>query len=100
MGTPFSTFEHNIREQLGLMLGSAGFDPARDIQGITVNRWAHGYAYAPNSLFDPDWKKGEEPWVVGRQRYGRIAIANSDAGAEAETDVAIDEAHRAVREIV
>ncbi|HSZ63629.1 MAG TPA: FAD/NAD(P)-binding protein [Terriglobales bacterium] len=100
MSTPFSTFEHNIREQLGLMLGSAGFDPARDIQGITVNRWAHGYAYAPNSLFDPDWKKGEEPWVVGRQRYGRIAIANSDAGAEAETDVAIDEAHRAVREIV
>jgi spermidine dehydrogenase len=100
MGTPFSTFEHNIREQLGLMLGSAGFDPARDIQGITVNRWAHGYAYAPNSLFDPDWKKGEEPWVIGRQRYGRIAIANSDAGAEAETDVAIDQAHRAVREIV
>jgi spermidine dehydrogenase len=100
MGTPFSTFEHNIREQLGLMLGSAGFDPARDIQGITVNRWAHGYAFAPNSLFDPDWKKGEEPWVVGRQRCGRIAIANSDAGAEAETDVAIDEAHRAVREIV
>jgi spermidine dehydrogenase len=100
MGTPFSTFERNIREQLGLMLGSAGFDPAHDIQGITVNRWAHGYAYAPNSLFDPDWKKGEEPWVVGRQRYGRIAIANSDAGAEAETDVAIDEAHRAVRELV
>jgi len=100
IGTPFSTFEHNIREQLGLMLGAAGFDPARDIQGITVNRWAHGYAYAPNSLFDPDWKKGEEPWVVGRQRFGRIAIANSDAGAEAETDVAIDQAHRAVREIV
>ena len=100
MGTPFSTFERNIREQLGLMLGSAGFDPARDIQAITVNRWAHGYAYAPNSLFDPEWKKGEEPWVVGRQRYGRIAIANSDAGADAETDVAIDEAHRAVREIV
>jgi spermidine dehydrogenase len=100
MGTPFSTFENNIREQLGLMLGSAGFDPARDIQGITVNRWAHGYAYAPNSLFDPDWKQGEQPWVVGRQRYGRIAIANSDAGADAETDVAIDEAHRAVHEIV
>jgi spermidine dehydrogenase len=100
MSTPFSTFEHNIREQLGLMLGSAGFDPARDIQGITVNRWAHGYAFAPNSLFDPDWKEGEEPWVVGRQRFGRIAIANSDAGAEAETDVAIDEAHRAVREIL
>ncbi len=39
MGTPFSTFERNIRQQLGAMLGPAGFDPARDIHGITVNRW-------------------------------------------------------------
>jgi spermidine dehydrogenase len=100
MQTPFSKFERNIRNQLARMLGGAGFDPAKDIEGITVNRWAHGYAYAPNSLFDPDWKQGEQPWVVGRQRYGRIAIANSDAGADAETDVAIDEAHRAVHEIV
>jgi spermidine dehydrogenase len=99
MGTPFSTFERNIRRQLGAMLGSAGFDPARDIHGITVNRWAHGYAFGPNPLFDPDWKEGEEPWVVGRQRFGRITIANSDSGAEAETDAAIDEAYRAVSEI-
>ncbi len=100
MNTTFATFERNIREQLGGMLGSAGFDPARDIQGITVNRWAHGYAFSPNSLFDPDWKEGDEPWVIGRQRFGRITIANSDAAAEAETDAAIDEAHRAVREIL
>ncbi|MGA7851418.1 MAG: FAD/NAD(P)-binding protein [Terriglobales bacterium] len=100
MSTTFATFERNIREQLGLMLGSAGFDPTRDIHGITVNRWAHGYAFAPNSLFDPDWKQGEEPWVVGRRRFGRITIANSDAAASAETDAAIDEAHRAVHEIL
>ena len=100
LSTSFATFERNIREQLGTMLGSAGFDPARDIQGITVNRWAHGYSFAPNPLFDPDWKEGQEPWVVGRQRFGRIAIANSDAGASAETDTAIDEAHRAVSELL
>jgi spermidine dehydrogenase len=100
MTTTFATFERNIREQLGSMLGSAGFDPARDIHGITVNRWAHGYAFAPNSLFDPDWKEGEEPWVVGRRHYGRITIANSDAAAAAETDAAIDQAHRAVHEIL
>ena len=97
--TPFAKFERNIREQLGLMLGGGGFDPARDIEGITVNRWAHGYAYTPNSLFDPDWKEGEQPWVVGRKAFGRISIANSDAGASAYTDVAIDQAHRAVQEL-
>jgi spermidine dehydrogenase len=99
MRTPFSTFERNVRDQLARMLGPAGFDPARDVAGITVNRWAHGYAYSPNSLFDPDWPKGEQPWVVGRKPFGRITIANSDAGASAYTDVAIDQAYRAVGEL-
>ena len=101
MGTPFEKFERSIRDQLGRMLGTAGFDPARDIEGITVNRWAHGYAYTPNDLFDPEWKSEEEkPWVIGRKRFGHIAIANSDAGASAYTDVAIDQAHRAVSELL
>jgi spermidine dehydrogenase len=100
MDTPFSKFERNVRDQLGRMLGGAGFDPERDIEGITVNRWAHGYAYTPNSLFDPDWKEEERPWVIGRKPFGKIAIANSDAGASAYSDVAIDQAWRAVGEIL
>jgi spermidine dehydrogenase len=99
MSTPFATFERNIREQLGSMLGPAGFDPVRDIHGITVNRWAHGYAFFPIPLFDPDWKEEEKPWVIGRKPFGRITIANSDSAAEAETDAAIDQAYRAVHEI-
>ena len=67
---------------------------------ITVNRWPHGYAYEYNPLFDPDWPKGQEPHVIGRMRFGRIAIANSDAGAAAYTDSAIDQAHRAVQELL
>jgi spermidine dehydrogenase len=98
--TPFSAFERNIRDQLGRMLGPSGFDSARDIEAITVNRWAHGYAYGYNPLFDPDWKEDEKPWVVGRKPLGNIAIANSDAGASAFTDCAIDQAHRAVSELV
>ena len=99
MTTSFSTYERNIREQLGRMLGGGGFDPARDIEGITVNRWAHGYAFHDNPLFDPDWSEDEKPWVVGRKPFGRITIANSDAGGEAYTSAAIDQAYRAVEEI-
>jgi spermidine dehydrogenase len=99
MRTPFSTFERNIRDQLSRMLGDGGFDAARDIEGITVNRWAHGYAYEHNSLSDPGWAEGEQPWVVGRKPFGRIAIANSDAAASAYTDAAIDQAYRAVQEL-
>ena len=99
MQTPFAAFERNIRDQLTRMLGGAGFDAGREIEGITVNRWAHGYAFTPNSLFDPEWKEEEKPWVVGRKGFGSIAIANSDAGADAYTNVAIDQAYRAITEL-
>ena len=59
----------------------------------------HGYAYEYNPLWDPDWAAGESPCEIGRKRFGRIAIANSDAAAAAYTDSAIDQACRAVNEL-
>ena len=100
LSTPFETFERNIRDQLARVLADGGFDPVRDITAITVNRWPHGYAYEYNFLFDPEWPKGESPCEMGRKRFGRIAIANSDAGAAAYTDQAIDQAWRAVEELL
>jgi spermidine dehydrogenase len=97
--TSFETFERNIRDQLARALAGGGFDPARDIAAITVNRWPHGYAYEYNQLFDPEWPEGEQPHIIARARLGRIAIANSDAGAAAYTDSAIDQAYRAVQEL-
>jgi spermidine dehydrogenase len=99
LNTPFTTFEHNIREQLAQILGPGGFDPANDIQALTVNRWPHGYAPEYNPLFDPDVPESERPNVIGRARFHRIAIANSDSGAAAYTDSAIDQAKRAVTEL-
>jgi spermidine dehydrogenase len=98
ISTSFSEFERNIRGQLNRMLAPAGFDSARDIAAITVNRWAHGYAYEYDSLFDPHWAPQDRPCVIGRKQFGRISIANSDAGASAYTNVAIDQAYRAVQE--
>ena len=98
--TSFETFEHNTRDLLGRVLGAGGFDPARDIRAITVNRWPHGYAGGGNELFDPDWTYDEVPWVVGRRRFGRIAIANSDAAAVCLTSAAFDQGHRAVQELL
>jgi spermidine dehydrogenase len=99
LATSFETFERNIREQLARMLGPGGFDPARDITAITVNRWPHGYAYEYNSLFDRFWLEGgPQPCELARRPFGRIAIANADAAAYAYTDAAIDQAWRAVNE--
>jgi spermidine dehydrogenase len=100
LATSLETFERNIRDQMGRILGPGGFDPARDITAITVNRWPHGYAYEYNYLFDPVWPPGKAPHEIGRKPFGRIYIANSDSGAGAYTDVAIDQGHRAVREML
>ncbi len=98
--TTFETMERNIRDQLARTIGPGGFDPARDVAAITVNRWPHGYAYEYNSLFDSFWLEGgETPCEVARKTFGRIAIANSDAGAYAYTDEAINQAYRAVKEL-
>jgi spermidine dehydrogenase len=104
LATTFETFERNIRDQLARILSPGGFDPARDIAGITVNRWPHGYSYTYNSLYDPmEWVFTEtetRPCVIARQPYGLISIANSDAAASPHTDAAILEAHRAVEEVL
>jgi spermidine dehydrogenase len=103
LSTSFETIERNIRNQLAGMLADGGFDPARDIEAITVNRWAHGYSYGYNDLEDDPYyaDRNDEryPHVRGRKQYGRITIANSDADARAMLESAVEQAHRAVGEL-
>lgn len=100
LGTSFETFERKIRDQLARTLGGGGFDPGRDIEAITVNRWPHGYAYEYNPLWDPEWPPGQAPNEIARQRFGRITIACEDAAAASYTDQAIDQGYRAVQELM
>ncbi len=96
---PYAEIEASIVGQLQGSLGSGGFDAVRDIAGITVNRWPHGYAYEYNDLSDPEgWGPNEGPHVLGRAQIGRISIANSDASALAYVNGAFDAAERAVNE--
>ena len=103
LATTFDTFEHHIRDQLTRILGPTGFEDERDVLGITVNRWPHGYTYSYNPLFDPEeWAyttTDDRPCVIGRQPIGRITIANADSAASPHTDAAINEAYRAVSEL-
>jgi spermidine dehydrogenase len=94
----FDDFQDIISEELDRMLGAGGFSSARDVAAITVNRWPHGYGYVANSLFDDD--RYEEIVALARQPFGRIAIANSDSAGDAYAHLAIDQAERAIREIL
>jgi spermidine dehydrogenase len=97
----FETMERNIRSQLDRVLGPGGFSARRDIAGITVSRWCHGYSGGTNELYDPDWScRTDAPWIVGRRRFGRVAISNSDAAAVSLTNASFAQSHRAVTEII
>jgi len=95
----FEDFEREIRRVLNSIYGAGGFDAAADILAIMVNRWPHGYARDHLDLEDAAWNANPPPNVVGRRPFGRIAIANSDAGADAFTHTAIDQAWRAVNDL-
>ena len=105
LSTSFETFERNIRDQLSRILAPGGFDAARDIAAITVNRWPHGYAYGydPESdriAFEPEsWPEEKRYWVTGSRPFGNISIASTDAASDAMTETAIEQAHRAVNDL-
>jgi spermidine dehydrogenase len=106
LSTSFETLERHIRDQLDRVLSGGGFDPARDIEAITVNRWPHGYAYGQDpetgeiAYLVDEFPPEKAPWLTARKPFGRIAIANSDAAANAMTEGAIGEAHRAVMDLL
>jgi spermidine dehydrogenase len=102
----YQDYEDKLFDQLRGMFGS-DFDED-DVAAITVNRWAHGYSYEYNNLFDAEFFGGElpddldderYPHVIGRKPFGNITIANSDSLGSAYVDAAISQADRAVREL-
>ena len=94
---PFSDFEAAARDELTRCYGSAGFDANRDIAGITVNRWGHGYAFDSNPVTDPNAPKNLA--ATSHRAVGRISIGGSDAAWEAIAHQAIDQSYRAAAEV-
>lgn len=98
LGMSFEDHETAIRSQLQEMLGPHGFDHAKDILAITVNRWSHGYSWSANSLYD-DEDEAEQTMLTARRKVGNVAIANSDSGWDPYIPGAVSQAWRAVEEI-
>ncbi len=98
--TPFREYERRIREQFNMMFSSAGFDARRDIAGIILNRWGHAYLSAqPGFFFGADGQPAPGE-VLRTTPFGRIAFANSDVTGIMDHRASIQEAHRAVGQVV
>lgn len=98
LGTSFTDYERQIREQMTEMFSAGGFDPVQDIAGIVLNRWGHAYANpAPGFLFDGE--QGPAPSETLREPIGRIMIAHSELRGHQYWTGAANEARRAVESI-
>jgi len=99
MEMSYDDFEKDLYSHLDGMLGPHGFDAEREIAGITLNRWPHGYAYEYEGVGVPgEYDRYNGPHIAGRAQLGRISIANSDSEAYAYVNGAVDAADRAVNE--
>ena len=77
LSTSFADYERQIPEQMNEMFAGAGFDAARYIAGIVLNRWRHAYL-APKPGFRFDRGGRPAPPDVNREPFGRIAIGHSE----------------------
>ena len=98
-GTTYADFELQIRRQLQLMLGAAGFDAKRDIAGIVINRWGHAYI-APQPGFYFGTAGEPAPLEVIRERYGRIAFGHSELSGRQSWGRAAQESRRALKQVL
>lgn len=100
LSTTFETFDRNIGDPLDRILGSEGCDASRDIEDITVNRWPkHCYPYEYAYLWSREWTETDKPCVLAESLSGACPLPTPDAGGALTTIAAIDQAHRAVREL-
>jgi spermidine dehydrogenase len=98
--TPFRDYERQIRAQLTDMFSASGFDAARDIAGIVLNRWGHAYVSPqPGFFFGKDGNPAPRA-ILRAAPFGRIAFANTDLSGTPDHRTAIGEAHRAVSQLL
>jgi spermidine dehydrogenase len=98
--TPFREYERQIRAQLSEMFSASGFDAARDIAGIVLNRWGHAYVSPQPGFFFGANGKPPARAILRDAPFGRIAFANTDLSGTPDHRTAIGEAHRAVSQLL
>jgi spermidine dehydrogenase len=81
--TPFANYEKAIRQQMVRLFDDGGFDPGRDIAGLTLNRWGHAYV-VPFPGYRHPFDGSKAPADVMRDGHDRVFFAHSElAGVQA-----------------
>ena len=98
-GTSYADYEMKIRRQLSDLFGDYGFDAARDIEGIILNRWGHAYIVPePGFMFGKDGNPAARDVVS--QPAGRIAFGHSELRGNQHWGPAAMEGKRAMSQLM
>jgi len=100
ISTAFREYERQIRQQFNDMFAVAGFDSRRDIAGIILNRWGHAYLNPQPGFFFGSGGKPAAREVLRAAPFGRVSFANTDLAGIMDHRCSIQEAHRAVRQLL
>ena len=96
--TSYANYEQKIIRQMIKLFGSAGFEPAKDVAGIILNRWGHAYS-VPYPGFYGGAGDDPAPRDIIRQGYGRIAFGHSELDGLQHWGPAADEGRRAYTQL-
>ncbi len=97
--TTFSEYEEKILEQMERMFGPAGFDRAKDVAGIILNRWGHAYVCPQPGFYFGTEGRMAPPDVI-RQRHGRVAFGHAELRGHQYWSGAMSEGRRAARQVL
>ncbi len=97
--TSFAGFELKIRRQWTELFTPWGFDAARDIDGIILNRWGHAYIVPEPGFY---FGKGGQPAArdVIQQPAGRIAFGHAELRGNQHWGPAAMEGKRAMSQVL
>lgn len=95
--TSYAEYERRLYLQMSQLFSAAGFDPARDVAGLILNRWGHAYSVPFPGFFGG--ASGTAPRDVIRRPHGRIAFAHSELDGLQHWGPAADEGRRAMGQV-
>jgi spermidine dehydrogenase len=99
LSTSYADFERQIRSQMTLLFRDAGFDPAKDIAGIVLNRWGHARVLQPPGFYyGRDGNQSAREIV--QQGFGKIAIAHAELNGHQNATGALAQGRRAAHQVV
>jgi len=97
LGASYPEYEARIHRQMMRLFAAAGFEPAKDVAGLILNRWGHAYSVPYPGFYGG--ANGTAPRDTLRKNYGRIAFAHSELDGNQHYGPAADEGRRAYRQL-